>query len=312
MGKFNIGVIGSGFMGQLHAKHYCAHVDVNLFGVADTDEHIGRQVAAHHGCKYFEDSREMIEFVDAVSIAVPSSDHWQVAEPFIRSGVHVLIEKPLATTVEDARRLVDLSNEFGVMLLVGHQERFNSAVMAVADRLHAPKFINAQRLGEYVGRAGDVDVITDLMIHDIDLVLTLVDSPVKRVSAVGASVITDHYDVANARIEFDNGAVANVTASRVSKVRVRELEVYDGDQYLTLDLLHQRITATAPPSKKQHEDESFVVEPVTIVSKHTLETEIEHFVDVLSERAAPIVTGEDGLLALRVADMVYKEIAHEQ
>ena len=310
-GKFRIGVVGVGYMGRLHVRNYMRQAEVDLVAVADIDPTLGRQAAKEFKCDYVEDSKDMIGLVDAVSIAVPSVGHFAVAKPFIEAGVHILMEKPLASTVDEAQRLVELADEHGIRLLVGHQERFNSAVMAVADRMGEPKFINAQRCGQFAGRNGDVDVITDLMIHDIDLILALVKSPVKNVSAVGASVVTEHVDIANARIEFESGAAANVTASRVSNDRIRTFEVYDGDQYLTLDLLNQSITSTSAQQENQLDGDALVAESITIAKKHTLESEIEHFVQVLSGNAEPLVTAQDGLSALLVANMVYREIEQE-
>ncbi len=309
--RHKVGVVGVGFMGQLHASNYAMLASVDLVAVSDIDAEAGREVADRYQCRFFENNEDMIGLVDAVSIAVPSVWHLKVAEPFIKAGVHILMEKPLASTVEEAQRIVDLSDEYGVSLLVGHQERFNSAVMALADRLIEPKFVNAERLGQFAGRNGDVDVITDLMIHDIDLILTLMKSSVKHVSAVGASVITDHVDIANARLEFESGAVANVTASRVSNEKVREFKIYDGSQHLTLDLLRQRITSTSTSSQGDAADKELLVEPIAVPSRHTLETEIEHFVETLSGRTPPLVSGIDGLSALRVANMVHKEIEHD-
>ncbi len=307
--QMRVGVVGVGYMGKLHAGYYANHSDVDLVGVVDVDQNRSETIASELGCSSFTNSEDLVGKVDAVSVAVPSSLHYPAAKPFIEAGVHILMEKPLASSVDDAEKIVDLANKHKVKLLVGHQERFNSAVMAAAERISMPKFINAQRLGQFAGRNDDVDVITDLMIHDIDLILVLTKSPVTEVLAMGATVITDHVDVVNARIQFESGAVANVTASRASSKRERTMEIYEGSQMLSLNLIDQTITSTSVVPSRSEDDANIVEKPVTFPKKQTLETEVNHFVETLTNGVEPLVTGEDGLLALKVARMVHAEVA---
>ena len=311
--RTRIGVVGVGFMGNLHAQYYAAHSLVDLVGVMDVDRARAEQIAERYHCTAYTKNSELAKEIEAVSIVVPSLSHYEVALWYLSQGIHVLVEKPLAVKVEHGEKLVECAAKNNAKLLVGHQERFNSAVMAVADQLDEPKFIDAQRLGWYSERNTDVDVITDLMIHDIDLLLALMKSPVENVSAMGASVITSHVDIANARLEFANGAVANVTASRVSSQKFRTLEVYTGRQYLSLDLLAQNISITSSaPTQNGEDGTQLIVKPVEIPTRHTLETEINHFVETLVNGVEPLVSGEDGLSALRVAQMVREEIAQGQ
>jgi len=304
-----IGVIGVGFMGALHAKHYAANPCANLVSVVDINESRAKSIANLHGCSFYTEPEQLIGQVDAVSIAVPSNKHRQVAELIISNGIHVLLEKPLASTVAEAEKIVQQANEFGVKLLVGHQERFNSAIKELADRIDMPQYVEAHRQGQFEGRGGDVDVITDLMIHDIDLVLTLIKSPIESISALGARTVTPHIDIANARIEFQNGAVANVTASRVANERVRNFKVYANKQYLELDLLKQSMTLTTTSANRNNGDGTTTIqEPIDIIPNLTLRTEIDHFVDIIQNGATPYVTGEDGLSAVRVAQMIRETV----
>ena len=307
--KRRIGVVGVGHMGAYHAGHYVAHENVELVGVVDIDVDKAKTVAASCNCAYFTDSKELIGKVDAVSIVVPSSAHLEVAEVFLSEGVHVLIEKPLASTVTEAEQIVELADKFNTKLLVGHQERFNSAIMELVGRIDTPKYIEAHREGHFAGRGGDVDVITDLMIHDIDLVLALIKHPVVTVSALGASVVTSHIDIVNARLEFKNGSFANVTASRVSNERVRNFQVYTPSQYLKLDLLKQTIELFPTEIDIHNSGNKVTIKnSIDVKPNQTLKMEINHFVDILENGTPPYVTGEDGLLAVRVVQMIRETV----
>ena len=310
--KRRIGVVGVGYMGELHAQHYTANANADLVCVVDIDKDKARSIAKKFNCSYCMDPRELLGRIDGVSIAVPSNKHKEIADIFIAEGVHILMEKPLAPTVDEAEHIVSQANKYGTKLLVGHQERFNSAIKELADRIDSPLYVEAHRQGLFAGRGGDVDVITDLMIHDIDLVLTLITSPVQSVSALGARAVTRHVDIANARIEFQNGAVANVTASRVASERIRNFKVYANNQYLELDLLNQTMTLTSTTNHSNSNSSiTTIEEPVNITPNLTLKTEINHFVDILSNGTAPYVTGEDGLYAVRVAQMIRDTVSHQ-
>jgi predicted dehydrogenase len=203
--KLRVGVAGVGYLGRIHARIYAAMPDVELVGVADINEKAAQEIAQQHGCHAYADSRELLGGVDAVSIVVPTVYHSQVAKPFLERGVHMLMEKPIAPTYAESAELVKLAERAGVIFQVGHLERFNAGVMALALRAQNPRFIEVHRIGPFVARATDVDVVTDLMIHDIDIVMSLVRSDIKSVAATGIAVITNHVDIANARIEFENG-----------------------------------------------------------------------------------------------------------
>ena len=303
--KIKVGVVGVGFMGSLHVAHYAANKYCDLVGVVDIDAARVTAVAQEYNCCAYTDYRQLLGKVDAVSIAVPPDDHCIASLPFLEANVHLLVEKPLAHTLDDAKRIVKAASQSSSKLLVGHQERFNPAVLAVEDKLGEASFIEADRRGQYDGREGNVDVITDLMIHDIDLVLELVQSPVTAVSAMGSSVVSPHTDIANARLEFENGAVANVTASRVSDKKIRNLRVYAQNRYLTLDLLNQTVSVTSPMASENGGDGTkMVVESVSVKPNQTLKSEISHFVDIICNDAEPLITGDDGLFALEIAQMV--------
>ena len=221
----------------------------------------------------------------------------------------MLMEKPLAASVADAEVLVELAHQNSAKLLVGHQERFNSAIMEIAHRIDRPGFIEANRHGKFAGRGGDVDVITDLMIHDIDLVLAMINAPVKSVSALGSSVITSHVDIANARIEFENDAVANVTASRIANDRLRNFKIYMRQQLLELDLLDQSILLTNRSyDEKDRFSHNTSTQQIDTIPTITLKNEIDHFVEIIRNGGEPFVSGEDAVLALRVAQMVREQI----
>ena len=307
--RLKIGVIGAGFMGELHASHYVANDAVELIGIADIVPERAQETAAKFHCEWYENSEYLTEKVDAVSIAVPSTAHYDVAEMCLRRKVHVLIEKPLASSLQEAESIVKLAKSSGVTCMVGHQERFNPAIMEASNIVDQPKYVEAHRQGRFGGRGGDVDVINDLMIHDIDLALAFVKAPVASVSALGTSVVTSHVDVVNAQIEFENGAVANVTASRVAVERQRIFQVYSHHQYMELDLLNQTMVIRTTKENDEYDGEAVTVESkVDVTPNITLKTEINHYVEILRNGGTPHVTVEDGLSAMKVAEMVRAQV----
>lgn len=298
-------------MGNLHAKHYFEHGECQLVGVADSDQSRVELIAETYGCAAYTDFRQLVDKVDAVSIAVPPTEHPMITEVFLASDVHILLEKPVAVTVADAENIVKMHANSNSRLLVGHQERFNPAIRAAEDELDEldglgdVKFIEARRMGQFNGRERNVDVITDLMIHDIDLILELIQSPVTNVSAMGSTVVSSHIDIANARIEFENGAVANAIASRVSDEKIRSLQIYVPKHYFSLDMLNQTVSMTSTLEESDEDGNTKVVtESIPVESNLTLKSEIDHFIDVIKSGVSPLVTCEDGLTALRVAEMV--------
>lgn len=309
-GRLRVGVLGVGYLGRLHAKVYASMPDVELVGVADVEPKTAQAVALQYGCRAWTDARELLGRVDAVSVAVPTARHAEVARPFLDRGVHILMEKPIAPDYAESLALVELAERAGVVFQVGHLERFNPGIMALAERCVHPRFIEAHRLGPFTERATDVDVVTDLMIHDIDIALALVKSPIKSVAASGIPVITGHVDIANARIEFENGAVANVTASRVSHKKFRRIRVFGDKHYYGLDYIDQRLEVTqAVPDDNGGARPKLVTEAVHITPRPPLDTELDYFVRSVRTGAPPLVNGRVGLEALRVALLVKESIA---
>jgi len=307
--KLRVGVVGVGYLGRYHARIYAEMAAVDLVGVADVNQHTAEVIAKRYHCAAHYHADELLDQVDAVSIVVPTSAHKEVTLPFIENDVHVLLEKPVASTVEDAQSIVECAEKAGVVFQVGHLERFNAGIMSLAERAKDPKFIEAHRLGEFVERATDVDVVTDLMIHDIDIVLSLVKSEITHIGAIGLPVLTEHADIANARLEFANGAVANVTASRVSTRKFRRIRVFAHDCYLALNFINQQIEVVkkgARPSGSRFPE--IVVERIKVEPRQPLDAELEHFVNTVCTRGTPLVSGRDGLEALKVAMQVKEKI----
>ncbi|MCG6872423.1 MAG: Gfo/Idh/MocA family oxidoreductase [Gammaproteobacteria bacterium] len=309
MENLRVGVVGVGYLGRFHARIFAEMPGVELVGVADIDPGAAEVIGTLHGCSWFTDPGALIGKVEAVSIVVPTSAHREVALPYLEAGIHMMLEKPVAGSLADARAIVEAAERCGVTLQVGHVERYNAGIMALADRVQSPRFIEAHRLGTFVERATDVDVVTDLMIHDIDIVLSLVDSKIRRVAAMGLPVLTDHVDIANARIEFENGAVANVTASRVSNKKFRRIRVFGPDCYQALNFIDQRIdvvsTGKIPEGQRFPE---IVTEQIQIESRQPLDAELADFIGVVRDGRAPLVSGQDGLAALEVAFQVQQAI----
>lgn len=303
--KLRVGVIGVGYLGRFHARIYNDMQGVELVGVADTDRETADRVAGEYGTRALYDPMALLDEVDVVSVVVPTSLHRQVALPYLEKGVHMLLEKPVASTLEDARVIVEMARKHGATLQIGHLERFNAGIMALADHVNEPRFIEAHRLGPFVERATDVDVVTDLMIHDIDIILSLVGEELTNISATGTPVLTDHVDIANARLEFANGAVANVTASRVSSKKFRRIRVFGRNSYRAINFVDQQLEVAyrgeIPEGQKYPE---IVYESHSITPSQPLDAELEHFIDVVRRSEQPLVSGEDGIQALRVAMQV--------
>jgi len=308
--KLRVGVVGVGYLGRFHALIYSRMDNVELVGVSDSDLQQAEQVAAEAGTRVLS-IEDMLGQVDAVSIVVPTTLHLEIARPFLQKGIHMLMEKPISTTVKQGREIIDLAKESGATLQIGHLERYNAGIMALAEHIEQPRFIDAQRMGGFKARATDVDVISDLMIHDIDIIMSLIDSEITSISASGTAVLTDHLDIANARLEFANGAAANVTASRISKEDSRRIRVFEPKHYLSLDFIAQRLErATAVPSKESEWDE-IVSDVVDIEPVMPLDEELVSFVDAIIHNKRPLVDGETGLKALDVALQIKQKIESE-
>ncbi|MFP5344287.1 MAG: Gfo/Idh/MocA family oxidoreductase [Gammaproteobacteria bacterium] len=309
-GRLRVGVLGVGYLGRLHAKVYAGMPGVELVGVADVNAETAKTVGAQYGCRAYTDPKALLGMVDAVSIVVPTARHAEVARPYLENKVHMLMEKPIAPGYSESLALVELAERAGVVFQVGHIERFNPGIMALAERCAHPRFIEAHRLGPFAERSTDVDVVTDIMIHDIDIALALVKSPIKSIAASGIPVITGHADIANARIEFENGAVANVTASRVSHKKFRRIRVFGDGCYYGLDYIDQKLDVTqAVPDDRGGARLRLATETVPITPRPPLDAELDYFVRSVRTGTPPLVNGRVGLEALRVAMLVKEKIA---
>ena len=295
--KLRAAVVGVGYLGQFHAEKLAALKDVELVGVADADPARARHIAAKHGCAAHTDPGALLGAVDLVSIAVPTERHHEVALVFLQAGVHVLLEKPVTKTLEEADALLGAARAKGVLLAAGHLERFNPAFRALAQTFERPLYIECERLSGFKQRGIDVDVVLDLMIHDLDLVRALARSEIGQVSACGFPVMTDAIDIANVRIEFANGCVANLSASRVSQAPVRKLRVFQSGEYASADLQagKLRVVRRDPRGGEIAQDES------AFEDRDALRAEIENFVAAVRGGRPPLVTGEDGRAALALA-----------
>ena len=306
--NLRVAVVGVGYLGRFHALIYSRLPGVELVGVADSDPETARRVAGECGCPAYGAGSELLERVDAVSIVVPTTAHLDEARPFLERGVHMLLEKPIAATEEAGREIVRLARASGAILQIGHLERFNAGVMALAERIRRPRFIEAHRMGGFVARATDVDVVSDLMIHDIDIILSLVGSDITAISAVGTPVLTPHVDIANARLEFANGTVANVIASRVSEKKMRRIRVFEENRYESLDFIDQRIETAYPKARPGEAWPEVVTETLAIEPVKPLDAELAAFVDCVKTGRPPLVDGAVGQKALEVALRVKREI----
>ncbi|MGH8196533.1 MAG: Gfo/Idh/MocA family protein [Steroidobacteraceae bacterium] len=307
MTRLRCAVVGAGYLGRFHAQKYAGLARCELVGIADPSPEARERVSAELGVAAHADHRELLGRVDAVSIATPTALHHAVARDLLKAGVHVLVEKPITTTAEEARELIALAAAAGRVLQVGHLERFNPVIVAAASELDNPRFIESNRLAPFKPRGTDVSVVLDLMIHDIDLIEHIVRSPIVSIDAVGAPVFTDEIDIANARIRFANGCVADVTASRISMKAERKLRVFQADAYLSIDLQQKLLTVVRRPAvieegampKVDLQERSF--DP-----GDALLAEIEAFLDAAEQGGRPVVSGEDGLRALETAMRIVK------
>lgn len=306
--RLAVGVLGVGHLGRYHALIYSRRNDVDLIGVVDTDVETARRVADEAGCDALTDPAGLLGRVDAVSVVVPTPAHRDVACLYLDDGVHVLLEKPIAGTVAQGAEIVSAADRSGVILQIGHIERFNAGIVALAGRTNNPRFIEAHRMSPFVARVSDVDLIADLMIHDIDIVLSLIDADITHISAVGTPVLTDQIDIANARIEFSNGAAANVSASRVSREKLRLIRAFEQHSYLSLDINEQRLDIAYPRDRDGGQWPEVATERIDIAPNKPLDDEIGAFIESVRTGKRPLVDGQAGLRALEVALQVKNKI----
>ncbi len=308
MQKTRAGVVGVGQMGQYHVGIYSELHDVELVGVADTDRQRGAYVAGKYGIPLYTDYHDLLGKADVVSIAVPTSLHYSVAKTFLEAGVHVLLEKPIAHTMEEATELFRIADTHGVALHVGHVERFNGAIQELKNIVHEPWFIESRRLGPFVPRIKEDGVILDVMIHDIDIILNLVESPITRLYALGKSINSDREDLANVQICFQNGCIANILASRSTEIKIRTMAITQRDAYIILDYTDQDIRVHRQASSEhvvtrgalRYRQES-LIERIFVHKENPLKLEIQHLLDCVSRRATRVVSVEKELRSLQVA-----------
>lgn len=302
-------VVGLGYFGRFHAKHHAANPDCALVAVCDVEPALADAVAAEFGCAAETDHRALIGAVDGVSVTVPTSLHFEVARDFIEAGIHVLIEKPITDDVASADRLVALAEDRGVVLQVGHIERFSAAFKALSEKVTRPLFIESRRISPWKPRATDVDVVLDLMIHDIDLVLGLVGAPVDGVQAVGAPVLNDSEDIANARLTFADGTVADITASRIASGTERQIRLFQPDSYMVCDFVDHRLTRLTRNGRGATDGvDAIAAETWDIPREDSLANEIAEFVDCIRSGRKPTVDGRVGREALSVATRITESI----
>jgi len=311
LAKLKIGVIGVGSLGQHHARVCTELSNAELAGVADLNETRGREIAGRHQVPFFADHRELLKQVDAVCIAAPTTMHFQIAKDSLEQGKQVLVEKPITSTVSQARELIALAEQKKLKLQVGHIERFNPAFKAAGPHIKDPMFLECIRLTTYTGRNTDVSVVLSQMIHDIDIVLSLVNSELERVSASGLCLVSGSEDIANARLEFRNGCAASLTASRISGKKERQMRVFQKDSYITVDYLNPGVQIQQikdGPRKTADPSQSIAYIEPKIEQVESLKAELSSFAECILNDTVPLVTGRDGLRALQAAEEIMREI----
>lgn len=302
MKKLKCAVIGSGYLGKFHAEKYASLPTCELVAVVDINQNTAESVAQKHGAQALVDYTPLLGELDAVSIVVPTSLHHQVAKDFLNSKTHVLIEKPITVSVEEADELIAIAAEKNLILQVGHLERFNAALLELDFSSDKPLFIESHRLSPFNPRANDVSVVLDLMIHDIDIILDIVDCAVERIDASGTPVLTDGTDIANARIVFQNGCVANVTASRVSMKVERKMRMFRPNAYVSVDFQNRELVCHRTGKKEMFPGiPEILTEKTSFENGDALLEEIKHFTTCIAENQQPIVSGEAGKRALETA-----------
>ena len=309
MKKLRVGVVGAGYLGKFHAEKYSQMDDVELVGIADSNRVQAESVSKKIKTNAYTDHRDLIGKVDAVSVVVPTPAHFEVSRDFLKNDIDVLIEKPITATLGEADELISISETRGLIIQVGHLERFNPAILALKDIVKNPRFIESHRLSIFKERGTDVSVVLDLMIHDIEIISGFVKSEIKSIHAAGIPVITGLADIANTRLEFMNGCVANVTASRISTKNERKIRLFQQDAYISVDFANHEIIVVR---KKDTEIQSLIpgmeIKQICFEKSDALKDELTAFVKAVSRREVPEVTGQVGRDALKVALSVMEQI----
>jgi predicted dehydrogenase len=310
MRKIRAGVVGVGYLGKYHAEKYAGLADAELVAVADTDGARAREVAAKFGAAAVADYHELLGKVDAVSVVTPTDLHHAIAKDFLTHGVDVLVEKPITVTIQEADDLVAAARATGRILQVGHLERFNAAIVALNGIINKPMFIESHRLAPFKERGTEVDVILDIMIHDIDIILNMVAAPVTSIHAVGVPVVSStKNDIANVRLEFATGCIANVTASRISVKEMRKIRVFQQDAYISIDYAAQDIEVYRKMDLgDQYDTPQIMYDDITITQVDSLQEEIRSFINSVQTRCTPAVPGEAGRDALKIALEIVQQV----
>ncbi len=323
MNKLNIGVVGTGHLGKLHIKMFSENENCNLIGINDSNTEQAKLAADKFSVKVFDSLEVLLENVNAISIAATTSAHYELAKECLQAGKHIFIEKPITATIPEAEEIVDLANSLNLKLQVGHIERFNPALVSMEKYIIDPKFIQTDRLAQFNPRGTDVAVVLDLMIHDIDIILSLIKSKVENIEANGVAVVSDNIDIANARIQFENGSVANVTASRISQKKMRKMRIFQRDSYVALDFVTgvSEVYRLLPVDQEVKpslisfgeigvgdKKKRLVYEQPEHKHINALKYELQLFVDSVLENKKPVITGSDGLRALRIAKIIIDKI----
>lgn len=325
MKKLNISVIGVGHLGKIHTKLWSQNPEINLVGIYDINQERAREVASEFGCIAFNSIDELIKSTDAVTIATDTKTHFQIAEKMLKNKIHCLIEKPITASYKESKKLIKIAEENQTLIQVGHVERFNPALVAVRNHRIEPLFIEAHRLSQFKPRAIDVSVVHDLMIHDIDIILWLVKSKIKRVEANGVAILTNTPDIANARIEFENGAIANITASRISANALRKFRIFQKDAYFSIDFGNQKVDLFKilddEPDKEKHplafnlgsimdipNPRSIIYEKPEVPKLNAIQEEQFSFVESILSQKPIAVTAYEATNAVHIAEIISKKI----
>ncbi|MFK8266103.1 Gfo/Idh/MocA family protein [Capnocytophaga cynodegmi] len=321
MMRLKVGVLGAGHLGKIHLRLLKQSEKYELMGFYDSDQENAKKVSQEFGYQSFDSVEELVSVCDVVDVVTPTLNHFDCAEKIISEGKHIFIEKPIANTIEEAEKIITLAKKYNVKGQVGHVERFNPAFLAVRETITTPMFIEAHRLAEFNPRGTDVPVVLDLMIHDIDVILSVVKSKVKHISASGALVISQSPDIANARIEFENGCVANLTASRISLKNMRKSRFFQKDAYISVDFLDKKVEVVrmkdAPENpgdfdmilqNAEGQKKQIYFENPEISANNAILDELEQFADAIINNTTPIVTLEQGTEALRIAKQITEKL----
>ncbi len=313
MKKIRIGVIGVGYLGRIHVAKYSKMENVELIGVSDLCKNTAQDIANKFNTRMFLNYEDLLDCVDAVSVVVPTKKHFEVASVCLEKGADLFLEKPMTTTTAEADQLIDKAESCNRIMQIGHIEQFNPAVLAMEQYITKPLFIEAQRIHSFNSRGADVDVVLDLMIHDIDIILNIVNSPLKSMHSVGMPVVTSTSDIANTRLVFENGCTANISASRIAKNSVRKLRIFQPNSFITVDFATKEITVVERTDKV---DKDGLPEEKTLhfafPQKDALETELKAFILNVQQRATPKVDGRVGRRALRTAIAVIEQMKNHR